>query len=127
MKLRKAICHGYLLISPCQAGRLWAVSSADKDYFAHEHQRSGLRDPALVFGRLEHGGTAHRLHQGFCALSAFRGLGLCAACGPHPTACLLHFGGAAAPVPVYLLQPGTGGGHRFGGGEIVEKERGKYF
>ena len=62
----------------------------------------------LLLRRLEHGGAAHSLYKGLPALSHLGGPGIRAARGPNATAGLLHNGGAAAVVPVYLLQPGAG-------------------
>ena len=76
---------------------------AGKGGSAHEHQRTGVRHPALLFGRLEYGGAAHRLFKRLYALSHFRGSGLRAPRGPHITAGVLRFSGAAAAVPVHVL------------------------
>ena len=63
-----------------QAGRLRPVPAADKGDSAHEYQRPGVCHPAVFPGRVEYGGAAHCLHQGFCAVSHLCGPGLCAPC-----------------------------------------------
>ena len=81
---------------------------------AHEQKRPGVYPAPLLPGRVEHGGAAHGVPQGLFHVPYLGGTRRHAAHRGGGADGLLHSGGATAAVPLRLLQPGAGGGHRAG-------------